>query len=327
MRPETLDLLRCPACGGALSLEGGAAAAQSLRCSACPGRYELRGGIPRLLEAAPLEAGNLRTQQSFGFEWLAYPGPIPEEDRRIFLEETQIPAEDWRGKTVLDAGCGMGRYTRVAVSLGAKVVAFDLSEALQRVAEAGIDAVQGNLLKPPLKKGSFDIIYSQGVIHHTPDAHAVFLRLAELLKPGGLLSVWVYGDPGSYAEFKQNPLRPGREWLRPWMPAAYAVVWTRHQFSEALRFFTTKLPIRAVYALCGPLAALGALPVLKYLTFSVHPDFQVRRIEDFDWLSPPYQSHHTRSELEGWCREAGLSPLKWLAHGLVPKPGVLARKG
>jgi SAM-dependent methyltransferase len=223
----------------------------------------------------------------------------------------------------------MGRYARVAASLRASVVAMDLGRALVRLKDLsgkGVELVQGDLLKPPLKEGVFDLVYSHGVIHHTPDAKLAFLNLAKLVKPGGLLSVWVYGAPGRYSEFAANPLRPGREWLRSFMPAAYLVVWMREKVSDALRVITTRLPIRLLYALCYPLTWLGAIPVLKYLTFSVHPDFGVRLIENFDWLSPPYQSHHTRSELDGWCREAGLEPLKWLPHGLVPKIGVLAKR-
>ncbi len=325
--------MACPACGSALELaeaDGDPASQGRLTCR-CGLNYPVWDSIPRMFAEAELGAGNLRTQQSFGFEWLAYPGPIPDEDRRIFLEETQIPAEQWKGRKVLDAGCGMGRYTRVARGLGAEVVALDLSHALVRLRDLGdvdgMQLVQGNLLRPPLKNATFDIIYSQGVIHHTPDARAAFLRLAERVKPGGLLSVWVYGAPGRYAEFRENPLREGRRGLKAVMPLAYAVVWTREKISDGVRTVTTKLPLRAVYALCGPLAALGAVPALKYLSFSVHGDFQVRRIENFDWLSPPYQSHHTRSEVEGWCREAGMTPVSWLPHGLVPKIGVLARKG
>ncbi len=81
-----------------------------------------------------------------------------------------------------------------------------------------------------------------------------------------------------------------------------------------------------VYALCYPLTWAGAVPGLKWLTYSVHPDFRVRLIENFDWLSPPFQSHHTKEELALWYGEEGFIPLKVLPHGLVPKPGILGRK-
>ena len=71
---------------------------------------------------------------------------------------------------------------------------------------------------------------------------------------------------------------------------------------------------------------LGAVPGLKYLTFSVDPDFSVRLIENFDWVSPPFQWHHTKEELARWFSEEGFAVLKVLPHGLVPKPGALGCK-
>ena len=74
------------------------------------------------------------TQERFSYEWMRYPGSLP-EDREVFLYETQIGAQEWEGKNVLDAGCGMapGRYSRVAHGFGATVVAMDLGTALIRL--------------------------------------------------------------------------------------------------------------------------------------------------------------------------------------------------
>jgi hypothetical protein len=104
------------------------------------------------------------------------------------------------------------------------------------------------------------------------------------------------------------------------------VVGARHLISDCLRFFTTRLSLALAYLLCFPLAALGALPLVKYLTFSVHPSFRVRLIENFDWLSPPFQFHHTKEELSAWYEESGFDVIKVLPHGLVPKPGILGRR-
>lgn len=301
-----------------------------LACASCGREYPIRGGVPRLAEGGEGDPRVARTRESFAWEWLRYPGPLP-EDEGVFLAETQLPAEAFKDRLVLDAGCGMGRYSRVALSLGATVVALDLSESLIRLAEAApstprLHVVQGDLLKPPLKPGIFDIVYSQGVLHHTPDTREAFRRVAELVKPGGCLSVWVYGKAGRFADFKTNPLRDDRSWVGGHRRLAWLVVGARHAVSDALRVMTTRLPIRATYALSHLLAAAGAVPVLKYLTFSVHPDFKVRAIENFDWLSPPFQFHHTKEELLSWFTEAGFEVLKVLPHGLIPKPGVLGRK-
>jgi SAM-dependent methyltransferase len=225
----------------------------------------------------------------------------------------------------------MGRYSAVALELGAEVVAVDMSDSLIRVAAAArenpkLHAVEGDLLRPPLKKKAFDIVYSQGVLHHTSDTAAAFRAVSAVVKTGGLMSVWLYGRAGRFKDFATNPIRPGREWIVRHRRLAWGVVLIRHVFSDFVRVFTTRLPVPVTYALCYPLTVLGAVPGLKYLTFSVDPDFQARLIENFDWVSPPYQWHHTKEELSAWYAEQGFAVMKVLPHGLVPKPGVLGRK-
>ncbi len=338
MRLSLLGLLACPECGGDLAFESlpqlpaprDDVREGLLACRACRARYPIEDGVPRLRPRAPAAARVEKTRRGFGWEWLRYPGSRP-ADEAVFLEETMLPRDAPAGKLVLDAGCGMGRYSAVARALGAEVVAVDMAEGLRRVAEAAredprLHAVEADLLHPPFKPGVFDIVYSQGVLHHTADTRAAFFAVAPLVKRGGLLTVWLYGKAGKFADFATNPLRPGKEWIASRRRLAWAVVGARHAFSDFLRFFTTRLPVPLVYALCYPLTLLGAVPGLKYLTFSVDPDFQARLIENFDWISPPFQWHHTKEELAEWFREAGFTPLRVLAHGLVPKPGILGRR-
>ncbi|MFA6029918.1 MAG: methyltransferase domain-containing protein [Elusimicrobiota bacterium] len=338
MKLSLLPLLACPACAGGLrfarlehmphgdvDLPEGA-----LACERCAREYPILDGVPRLLPPEGLDRANLRTRESFAWEWLRYPGALP-EDRAVFLEETQLAPEAWAGRRVLDAGCGMGRYARVARSLGAETVAFDLSDGLLRLveeaaADPGLHVVQGDILHPPFKPGVFDAVYSVGVIHHTPSAEGACRALGKLVKPEGLMTIWVYGRPGSWGSFSTNPLRGARAWLKRVLPLVWLTVWARMLLSDALRLVTTLLPTPLLYLLCHPLAALGALPLLKYLTFSVHRDYAVRLQENFDWLAPPYQSKHTKEELERWFADGGFTPLSRLAHGVVPKPGLLGRK-
>jgi len=330
MKKSLLPLLSSPCCGGDMTCDFPREEIQTgtLACSGCRREYPIIRGVPRLF-ASIEDPEVLKTQESFAWEWNRYPGSLP-EDKKIFLEETQIPPEEFKGKLVLDAGCGMGRYSKVALSLGAQVVAFDLSEACLRLEAEGpnpkLHVVCGDLHNPPFKKEIFDIIYSQGVLHHTSNTRTAFEKVALLLKHGGLLSVWLYGKAGRFAEFATNPIRDDRKWIERHRRLAWAVVGVRHCISDMVRALSVHLPVKATYAICYPLTVLGVIPGIKYLTFSVHPNFQVRLIENFDWISPPFQYHHTKEELSGWFKEAGFKVLKVLPHGLVPKPGVLGKK-
>ncbi|OGR85703.1 MAG: hypothetical protein A2901_05775 [Elusimicrobia bacterium RIFCSPLOWO2_01_FULL_54_10] len=362
MKRSFLEILACPDCGSPFEVsvlreeqhrvneiwEG------LLVCGRCVKSHAIVDGIPRFVPNAPLlfpeffqkypEAAKVipgageadflkvhgKTQERFGMEWMKYPGPL-HEDREVFLAETQIHASDWEGRLVLDGGCGMGRYSRVAHNLGGTMVALDLSPALARLQDLAKESermhlVQGNLMRPPLRAEIFDIVYSVGVIHHTPSAKYTFSQLARLVKPKGLLSVWVYGAPGTFQNFKTNPLRSDRQGLKKFIFLVWLTVWLREKISDALRVVTVKMPHNLLYSLCCPLAALGKVPFLQYFTFSVHPIWRVRLQENFDWLTPPYQSHHTKEELREWFEQNGIEPLKVLPHGVVPKPGILGKK-
>lgn len=334
MKRALLRLLASPCCGVDLKEDPSGAAdpieSGTLRCSSCGRSYPVADGIPRLLPHSRADPRVAQTRESFAWEWSRYPGAL-EEDEPVFLEEVQLPRGEFKGKLVLDAGCGMGRYSLVALGLGAEVVAFDLSDSLLRLAAPqrewpGLHVVQGDLHRLPFKAGVFDIAYSHGVLHHTPDTRLAFNGVARLVKAGGALSVWLYGKAGRFADFSTNPLRTGREWVGRHRFLAWLIVGARHWVSDFLRFFSVHLPLPLTYVLSYPLAVIGAIPLLKYLTFSAHADFRVRVHENFDWLSPPFQFHHTKEELASWCKAEGVEVLKYLPHGLVPKPGILGRK-
>ncbi|MBV9000420.1 MAG: class I SAM-dependent methyltransferase [Solirubrobacterales bacterium] len=52
--------------------------------------------------------------------------------------------------------------------------------------------VQGDILDPPFRRGSFDLVVADQVLHHTPDCHRAFLSMAGLVRPGGQLAAYVY---------------------------------------------------------------------------------------------------------------------------------------
>lgn len=364
MKQELLDILACPDCLSPLQISIFKESTEHpkeilegvLLCKNCSSIVPIIESIPRFVPnildsypdfskrypqlAASLKKNHWKerefrkihaeTQERFGFEWLNYPGSLA-EDREIFLNETQLPPEAWKDKKVLDAGCGMGRYSRIAHELGATVISLDLSPALIRLKDLAFSSprlhlIQGNLMQPPFREKSFDIIYSIGVLHHTPSAKEAFKKLARAVRDRGFLSVWLYGTAGRFKDFRTNPLRADRQGLKKYIFFVWLIVMLREALSEALRLLTVRIPHKVLFLLCYPLALLGKVPFIKYLTFSVHPQWRVRLQENFDWLSPPYQSHHTKEELISWFEENGFEVLKILPHGFVPKPGILGRK-
>jgi SAM-dependent methyltransferase len=116
------------------------------------------------------------------------------------------------GKTVLEVGCGAGRFTELLLAAGARVVACDLSAAVEANYEncrgaAGYFVCQADLRRLPLRPGAFDIVLCLGVIQHTPDPEAAIAALGDFVKPGGLLAIDHY-------RYGAEDMTPARQWLR-----------------------------------------------------------------------------------------------------------------
>lgn len=133
-----------------------------------------------------------------------------DEPRKLLgdrLERNGISSSTWAGKTVLDAGCGGGRYSVAWKLLGAaSVIGIDLSkpglaDARARVQAAGIDGVQfqeSTVLQLPFPDNEFDVVYSNGVLHHTVDWETGTKELVRVLKPNGLGWLYLIENPGGY---------------------------------------------------------------------------------------------------------------------------------
>jgi ubiquinone/menaquinone biosynthesis C-methylase UbiE len=107
--------------------------------------------------------------------------------------------ESWRGKRVLEIGVGLGTdFVRFARG-GARVSGIDLTEASielvrQRLALEGLDAdlrvADAEAL--PFSDASFDLVYSWGVLHHTPDTASALAEIKRVLAPHGEARIMLY---------------------------------------------------------------------------------------------------------------------------------------
>ena len=221
---------------------------------------------------------------SFSFEWNVHWNTQVDPHRTDALSETEFQAktgftpDQLRGRLVLDAGVGAGRYAEVVSRWGGDVVGVDLSyavEAAQRnladrpnvwIAQADIGAL-------PFKPGSFDFIFSICVLHHTPDARAYFRKLIPLLKPGGEIAIWVYPRLGDYIVRER--------WVR----------FVQDSTAEVLCVVFVVLPW-AVKRLDHPSSRHRG----TYFRLPRTGETSIRYSGTFDGFSPRYHSLHTPSE-------------------------------
>ena len=102
-------------------------------------------------------------------------------------------------KSILDAGCGNGFFTRFYAKKGYDVTAVDITERAVQLTKKSLEifnlkakVIQGNLENLQFDDNSFDYVVSNGVVHHTPDPEKAVRELYRVLKPGGRLSLAVY---------------------------------------------------------------------------------------------------------------------------------------
>ena len=340
MRRILLSRICCPRCFAPSAVlpseeRNGQIQEGLLRCTRSQHLYPIIRSIPRLLSTPPEDKRGIeahvqnliictgrkpglddlngkqgRTRKSFGREWTTYQIQRPEEDEAYFRSKTGTDPAILRGKWVLDAGCGSGRYALVAGKAGAEVVAVNFSQAVETAAAgtahlSNVHILQADIFNLPLFPSSFDFIYSLGVLHHTPNTKKALDRLIPLLNAEGEIALWLY----------------------PRWPLPVEI------YNRLLRGVTTRLSLERVHRLAVLMEPVGLWKlrllsnsrwwkkllgqILRGLTIGVsyHPDREIRICDTFDWFSPPYQWHHTDTEVESWLRGYGLVAIRNLSVG------------
>ncbi len=199
----------CPECGQNVT-EGNA----ELVCENGH-RYPIKEGIPRFV-------ANDQYATSFGIQWNlfektqldSYTGfPLTRDRLRRCLGDDLF--QGLKGKEVLEAGCGAGRFTEVLLGKGAVVTSTDLSIAVEANARNfplsdTHHIAQTDLMKMPVPRLHYDAVVCLGVLQHTPDPEKSIHALYEHVKPGGWLIIDHYTHERRWGNLK--PLY--RAWLK-----------------------------------------------------------------------------------------------------------------
>ncbi|MBI2134288.1 methyltransferase domain-containing protein [Candidatus Woesearchaeota archaeon] len=296
MKKKLLDYLACPQCRKQFrcfvdEMEGKEIVSGKLVCGKCNSSYPILRGVPRILPG--LSSVERHTAAAFGYEWKHFKEHYGYYESQFLSWILPIKPDFFRGKVVLDAGCGMGRNLFYAAKYGAKeAIGLDLSESVDPAYQmtkdmANVHIVQGDIYNPPFRQ-CFDYVFSIGVLHHLPLPKAGFDSLLRILKRNGVISAWVYGREGNFlirtvgSFFREN--------------------------------VTSRLPHAVLKAFCFPVAVvlhlvtsylykpfdLKGLLYGKYFIAIADFDFRNKFSIVFDHMVPPIAFYLSKDEFEDW---------------------------
>ena len=213
--------------------------------------------------------------ESYPFEFLTPTdeASIEAMQPRPFVEFINAHARP--GDTVAEIGCGPGRGTMFLDRRGLRTVAVDISRRSLELARTRAPCsafVLASNLQLPFFDSAFDIVVSDGVIHHTPDARTAFKENARILKPGGYSYLAVYRRGGYYHYI-------------------YTLAGPPIRLLES-----TRIGRWVVYASIFPIYYLAHL-------IKSRGKRSIRGARNFfyDYIITPRASFHSRDEIESWA--------------------------
>jgi SAM-dependent methyltransferase len=311
-------------------------------------RLGLDGG--GVAEAAPAGHGaperaasatQAQTEQAFGFKWArrdTYESPAVAEATERWLVERYCDGDRARldamlsggRKLIVDAGCGAG--FSALLLFGERLrdhdyLGVDISDATDvartRFAERGIpgDFLKSDLLAAPLPDGGVDLIFSEGVLHHTDSTEGALKHLARKLAPGGRFLFYVYAKKAVIREFTDDHVRAHLQSLSD--EEAWRALEPLTKLGMALGELGVEIDVPEAIPFLGIPA--GRVDVQRFVYWNIcklyyRPDWTLDEMNhvNFDWFRPLNCHRQTPEEVRRWCEEAGLE----VEHMNVQEAGI-----
>lgn len=313
MKEGLIGYLICPECGGKVTILKQSRRHNEIEdgiigCTTCNANWPIKNYIPRFVN-------NENYAASFGFQWNKHKrvqldsatGLKISHDR--FYSSTKWP-NYLSGSLILEAGCGAGRFTEIALKSGAEVVSFDYSTSVDACLEnvglrKNFHIVQSDIYRLPFRKELFDRLFCFGVLQHTPNVEKAFSDLLPVLKRGGDIAIDVYSKSSWLLWRVKYKLRPCTK-----------------RINKKLLYFIMKqiipsglkLKIKLSESRSRKMQKIGeAIPVLNYKDSYPLSDEQLIEwalLDTFDMFSPEYDQPQDIEDVKEWFSKAMLSDVE-----------------
>lgn len=270
-----------------------------------------------------------QTQSTFAFKWSkrdTYESPAVQDTLRCWLHEKYCSGDkrvltDWLEggrKLILDAGCGAG--FSAGLFFGDELrrhdyLGVDISDscnvARTRFSQMGYpgDFIQASLDDNRIPKGAFDIVFSEGVLHHTDNTQRSISVLAEKLKKGGRFLFYVYAKKAVIREFTDDYIR---QFLKPLSDEeAWEALYPLTKLGVSLGRINQTIEVEEDIPCLG--IKKGKLDLQRFFYWNVckaffRPDYSLDEMNhlNFDWFRPLNCHRQTPEEVRSFCDKANL---------------------
>lgn len=274
-------------------------------------RVPVVAGIPRFVGAENYAAG-------FGLQWRAFRRTQLDSETGTNISRDRLERclggslDVLKAKSVLEVGCGAGRFTELMLAAGGRVFACDLSQAVEANYEncchrPDYFVCQADVRELPITPHSFDFVVCLGVIQHTPSPEETIEALARHVKPAGMLVI------DHYSQGTRNLVRWGLRKLLIRLPAQVAKKIT-------LRLAGAMLPLHRLLWNETPgmryirLLLRGASPLVDY--YDAYPELGPKLLSEWaildtlDSLTDYYKHLRSTDEISDCLRSCGLVDLE-----------------
>ncbi|MEO8360831.1 MAG: class I SAM-dependent methyltransferase [Vicinamibacteria bacterium] len=282
-----------------------------------------------LRQKSVYSASQDQTKTAFGFKWAkrdTYESPTMLANHKQWMIQRYLGGrpellDQWvqDGALVLDAGCGASysglEFFETRLN-HIQYLGVDISEAVdvavERFRAAGKrgEFMQADILDLPFSGPTFDMIFSEGVLHHTDSTQGALSYLAGLLKPGGRFLFYVYRVKGPIREFSDDHIREVIKGMGD--EEAWEALVPLTKLGQALGELNVKVKVpEAVPYLGIPAGEIDIQRLFYWYVFKAfyRSDWQLEEMNhiNFDWYRPQNCHRQTPEDVTSWCAEVGLA--------------------
>lgn len=328
MKREYIEMMCCPECRSDLKisneykiyedkLESGL-----LKCEleTCAIEYPVVNYIPRFVKHG-------KYAQSFGDQWIEFAQTQIDNDQLTETKRRWDSEIGWQkgslsGASVIEFGCGAGRFLDIVSNLGSRlVVGVDITSAVDAAQNTlgnrdNIFIVQADFFQLPFKKSYFDYAYSIGVLHHTPDPRKAFHNMVDVVNDKGEIGLSLY-EISLYERPPLNSLSNSTKELM-WAINLWRV--------ELFRVVTTRTPDRWFLWYCKRfvpiLHYINKIPVIRYIRYlfpsTCYPDLPVEwsMLDTNDTYATKIVHQYRHKEIFQWFMQENIQNI--IVHNSIP---------